>query len=110
MHLQHLLQPNSSDLIFSKSLVREGACLWLPADLSLPKNNKQVAEFIKAAAPYAHLLVQPPKGEQFLDFTAFSSCCIKMCDYSLTWCYLTLSSIKASHVHQAQLTSGFLGG
>lgn len=61
MHLQHILQPNGAEHFFSKSLVREGTMLWLPADQGLPKHH--LGGFIKAAAPYAYVIVQPPNGE-----------------------------------------------
>jgi hypothetical protein len=57
LQLQHLLEPSSAHLLFSRTLVAEGCCLWLRKG-PFPKN--QLAEFVKAAASYVHLVVQEP--------------------------------------------------
>jgi hypothetical protein len=56
LQLQHLLQPNSAHLMFSRALVAEGCCVWLQQG---PFNAKgKLTEFIKAAAAYVHIVEQ----------------------------------------------------
>lgn len=59
LHLQHPLEPTSAALAFSRALVREGACVAFKQG-QFGVKGKAIGDFIKAAAPYAHLLVQPP--------------------------------------------------
>ncbi|KAF6265093.1 hypothetical protein COO60DRAFT_1697947 [Scenedesmus sp. NREL 46B-D3] len=58
LQLQHLLQPSSAHLLFSRALVAEGCCVWLRQGAFNPKGK--MAEFVKAAAAYVHLAVQAP--------------------------------------------------
>jgi hypothetical protein len=56
LQLQHLLQPNSAHLMFSRALVAEGCCVWLKQGAFNAKGK--LAEFIKAAASYVHVVEQ----------------------------------------------------
>jgi hypothetical protein len=58
LQLQHLLEPHSAHLLFSRALVAEGCCVWLRRGAVNTKGK--MAEFVKAAAAYVHMVVQEP--------------------------------------------------
>lgn len=61
LQLQHSLEATSKALLFSRALVAEGCCVQLRKKSANTKGKGGgLSEFIKAAAAYVHLLVQPP--------------------------------------------------
>jgi hypothetical protein len=83
LQLQHMLQPSSTHLMFSRALVAEGCCIWLKQGAFNAKGR--LTEFLKAAAAYVHLV------EQDFDVSGGKQCglCMKGCMFGRDlWCLL----------------------